>query len=71
MNVAYLKRVQGPTLRAVARLTPSDIKAVMTKDRGEVSVSITVVDLETEQEPIECDMIWAWTNKRRREPKTA
>jgi uncharacterized protein (TIGR00369 family) len=62
LKVDYRKRYQG-RLRATAELTPQQIEAVRTQDKGEVDVKVTVVD-EKGTEPVACQMIWAWTPKR-------
>lgn len=63
MKIDYPKRAKGG-LRAVATLTPEQIEAIRTQPKGEVTVAITVTD-ESDRQPIQCEMIWAWTPKRR------
>lgn len=63
MGVDYLRRAKGG-LRAVARLSPEDQKRLHEDERGEVLVPVTVTDSEG-QEPIRCEMVWAWTARRR------
>ena len=67
MKVAYKKRCRG-ALEAVATLDDETLERIMTTPRGEVTVPVTVTD-EAGNAPIECEMIWAWTPKRR-EPRT-
>jgi uncharacterized protein (TIGR00369 family) len=62
IKIDYLKRYQG-TLRATAELTPEQLKALATQDKGEVDVKVNIVD-EAGVEPLRCQMIWAWTPKR-------
>jgi acyl-coenzyme A thioesterase PaaI-like protein len=63
LKVEYKKRASGG-LRAVATLTPEQIERMRTTDKGEVSVAVQVTD-DAGIEPIVCEMIWAWTPKRR------
>jgi acyl-coenzyme A thioesterase PaaI-like protein len=63
LKVEYKKRASGG-LRAVATLTPEQIERMRTTEKGEVSVSVLVTD-DAGIEPIVCEMIWAWTPKRR------
>lgn len=59
----YLKRAKGD-MRAQAKLSPAQIKMIKTQEKGEVSVPVIVTDAEG-KEPIEMEMIWAWTPKKR------
>ncbi|MCO7223910.1 DUF4442 domain-containing protein [Pleionea sp. CnH1-48] len=63
LKVDYLKRVKGD-LRAEATLTPEQIQNIYDTEKGEVTVPVTITDSEG-QEPIECEMIWAWIPKKR------
>ena len=63
LKVDYLKRSQGDMV-AVAHLKPEDIVRIQTEPKGEVLVSVTVTD-ESGNEPIKCEMLWAWVPKRR------
>jgi acyl-coenzyme A thioesterase PaaI-like protein len=63
LKVEYKKRATGG-LRAVATLTPEQIERMRTTEKGDVSVSVLVTD-DAGIEPIVCEMIWAWTPKRR------
>ncbi len=63
LKVSYLKRVTGG-LRAVARLSDEQINNILTTEKGEVLVDITVTD-DAGIEPISCEMIWAWIPKKR------
>lgn len=64
MKVDYLKRAQGD-MKAVAQLRPEQIQQILTQDKGEVTVPVSITD-ETGQEPIQCEMIWAWIPKQRK-----
>jgi acyl-coenzyme A thioesterase PaaI-like protein len=63
MRIDYPKRAKGG-LRAVATLAPEQLASIRTQPKGEVTVAVTVTD-ESDRQPIECKMIWAWTPKRR------
>ena len=64
MNIDFTKRSTGD-LTAEAHLTPEQIEAMRTQDKGDVTVAVTVTD-EKGVEPIECEMIWAWTPLKRK-----
>ncbi len=64
LKVDYLKRAQGD-LRAVAQLRPEQIQQILTQDKGEVTVPVRITD-DTGQEPIQCEMVWAWVPKQRK-----
>jgi len=63
MKVDYLKRSVGD-MKAVAHLRPEQIQQILTQDKGEVTVPVTITD-ELGQEPIKAEMIWAWVPKKR------
>ncbi len=64
LRADYLKRAQGD-LRAVAQLTPQQIEQILTLDKGEVTVPVSITD-DTGQEPIACELVWAWVPKQRK-----
>lgn len=63
MKVNYQRRMQGD-LKAVANLTTEQITMIEQQDKGNVIVPVTITD-ESEQQPIECEMEWAWVSKKR------
>lgn len=63
LKVDFLKRAKGD-LVAKAHLTEAQIQDILTLEKGEVEVAVSVID-EEGKEPIECQMLWAWTPKRR------
>lgn len=63
MHVDYTKRAKGD-LRAIATLSDADRERMRTDEKGEVIVPVVVTD-GANVEPIRCEMIWAWTGKRR------
>lgn len=63
LKVDYLKRTQGD-MRAVATLTPEQVELIRSTPKGEVLVPVIVTD-ESGEEPIRCEMLWAWVSKQR------
>ena len=61
LKVDFYKRTQGD-MRAVATLTPEDVARIATEPKGELWVPVTVTD-ESGNEPIKCEMLWAWIPK--------
>jgi acyl-coenzyme A thioesterase PaaI-like protein len=63
MKVEYKKRAQGD-LKAVASLNAEQIALARSQEKGDVLVAVTVTD-ESGNEPIQCEMVWAWIPKKR------
>lgn len=63
LKVEYLKRTQGD-MRAVATLTREQVELIRGTPKGEVLVPVIVTD-ESGEEPIRCEMLWAWVSKQR------
>ncbi|WP_286263413.1 DUF4442 domain-containing protein [Thalassotalea atypica] len=63
MTVNYTRRMQGD-LSAVATLTDEQVTLIQSQDKGDVIVSVKITD-ESGLEPIDCEMHWAWVNKKR------
>ncbi|HEX4869962.1 MAG TPA: DUF4442 domain-containing protein [Moraxellaceae bacterium] len=63
LKVEYLKRTQGD-MRAVATLSPEQVELIRSTPKGEVLVPVMVTD-ESGEEPIRCEMLWAWVSKQR------
>lgn len=63
LKVDYLKRTRGD-MRAVATLTPEQVELIRNTPKGEVLVPVMVTD-ESGEEPIRCEMLWAWVSKQR------
>jgi len=59
----YVKRAKGD-MRAVSSLSPEQIEAMQTQEKGETVVPVVVTDAEG-KEPIFMEMVWAWTPKKR------
>lgn len=56
------KRPSKGAMIAVATLTDEQQKLMQTSEKGETLVSVVVTD-ETNEEPIQCEMLWAWVAK--------
>ena len=65
MKIDYIRRAKGD-LEAVATLTQADVDRIRMTEKGAITVPVKVTDADG-NEPIQCEMIWAWTPKR--EPK--
>ncbi len=63
MKVHYQRRMQGD-LKAIATLSAEQISLIEQQDKGDVVVSVLITD-ESGQQPIECEMEWAWVSKKR------
>lgn len=63
LKVDFVKRATG-SLRAEATLTDEQCERIRTEPKGDVTVNVRVTD-EAGVEPIQCEIIWAWTPKRR------
>ncbi len=63
MRVDYKKRAQG-SMTATATLTPEQIARIRSEPKGDVTVAVSVTD-DSGNEPIQCEMVWAWIPKKR------
>lgn len=59
----FVKRSQGD-FRAEAVITPEQREMILSQEKGEVLVSVRLTD-ESGEEPVICEMLWAWVPKRR------
>lgn len=64
MKVSYLKRTKGK-MTAVAKITPEQVAKLQSEEKGDVMIEVHVTD-ESGQEPIACEMNWAWVPKKRK-----
>lgn len=64
MKVDFKKRSKGD-LVAEATLSEEERRAIGETEKGELSVRVRVTD-ETGEEPIRCEMIWAWIPRKRK-----
>ena len=56
------KRPSKGAMTATATLTDEQQKLMQQSEKGETVVQVTVLD-ESGQEPIQCEMLWAWVSK--------
>jgi acyl-coenzyme A thioesterase PaaI-like protein len=63
LHVDYVRRAQG-TLRAEAALSADMRARVLSEDKGDFAVPVKVTD-EAGEEPIRCQLVWAWVPKKR------
>lgn len=63
LHVDYKRRTVGD-MRAVATLSDAQIALIRSEPKGEVLVPISVTD-ESGEEPIQCQMLWAWVSKKK------
>tara|TARA_R110000744_G_scaffold16472_7_gene45375 strand:+ start:5374 stop:5862 length:489 start_codon:yes stop_codon:yes gene_type:complete len=61
MTINYQRRMQGD-LTAVATISDEQI-ALLTQEKGNMVITVTIID-ESGEQPIECQMTWAWITKR-------
>jgi acyl-coenzyme A thioesterase PaaI-like protein len=63
LRVDFRKRARG-SLRAEATLSEEQRRHIASTEKGETRVPVRVTDADG-NEPIECEMVWAWTPRRR------
>lgn len=56
------KRPTKGAMTAVATLTAEQQQLMKTTEKGETLVCVSVTD-ESNEEPIQCEMLWAWMSK--------
>ena len=61
IHVDYKRPTQG-AMRAIATLTETQQQQMRTQERGETLVQVQVTD-ESNEAPIQCEMLWAWVAK--------
>lgn len=61
MNLQYVRRSQGG-MKATAYVSDEQIKMMQEQEKGDILVAVKVQD-ETGEEPILCEMNWAWIPK--------
>jgi uncharacterized protein (TIGR00369 family) len=59
---ADFKRPSKGAMTATATLTAEQQKLMQSTERGETLVSVTLQD-ESGEEPVKCEMLWAWVAK--------
>jgi len=63
MKLDYVRRAEG-SLRAEAQLEPEQVAQMEAQPKGDVRVAVRVTD-EDGEEPVRCELVWAWIPKRR------
>ena len=64
LHVDYLKVAQGG-LTATATLSADQQKLIADNEKGELFIPVTVID-DSGNQPIHCEMLWAWLPKRKK-----
>ena len=64
LHVDYLKVAQGG-LTATATLSADQQKLIAENEKGELLIPVTVID-DSGNQPIHCEMLWAWLPKRKK-----
>lgn len=62
LHVDFQKKASG-AMKAVATLTPEQVRSAQNDAEGEILVSVSVSDASG-NEPVACQMLWAWKPKR-------
>jgi len=62
MDLKYVRRSVG-SMKAVARVSDEQIALMQSLPKGDIMVEVKVTD-ESGEEPIICEMNWAWVEKR-------
>ena len=60
-KVDFKRPIKG-AMTAVATLTADQQQLMQSTDKGETLVAVSVTD-ESNEEPIQCEMLWAWVSK--------
>lgn len=63
LGAKFIKRSKGAQ-RAIATLTPDQIKLIRETEKGEVNIAVKLVD-STGEEVVLTEMIWAWVPKKK------
>lgn len=65
MTMNFNRRMQG-NIYVTARLEKTQIDMIKAQEKGSFMVSVVITD-DSSEEPISCQMNWAWTPKRARD----
>ena len=63
LHVDYKRPTKGD-MRATATLSDAERELISSTEKGELMVTVSVTD-ESGQEPIQCQMLWAWLPKKK------
>lgn len=61
LKIDFKRPTQG-AMTATATLTDDQQKLMQSTEKGETLVAVKVID-ESGEEPIQCEMLWAWVSK--------
>jgi len=61
LKIDFKRPTQG-AMTATATLTDDEQKLMQSTEKGEMLVAVKVTD-ESGEEPIQCEMLWAWISK--------
>ena len=64
LKTNFVRRSTGK-MQAVATITEAQKMMLLNQDKGEFLVAVVVTD-ESGEQPIQCEMLWAWTLKKKR-----
>jgi len=64
MKISYQRRMQG-NLKAIAKLTDQQLETIENLEKGTLVIPVEITDDSGEQ-PIVCEMEWAWITKNKR-----
>uniref|UniRef100_A0A7S1Y9P7 DUF4442 domain-containing protein n=1 Tax=Grammatophora oceanica TaxID=210454 RepID=A0A7S1Y9P7_9STRA len=64
MKISYTARASGD-LKAVSTITPKQKEQIATEPKGDTLMNVVVTDSEG-KEPIQAEMVWAWTAKKKK-----
>lgn len=63
MRISYQRRMQG-SLTAIAKVSLEQQQQIASNNKGAMIINVVIYD-ESGEQPIECQMEWAWVEKRR------
>ena len=63
LGAKFIKRSTGDQ-KAIATLTPDQIKAIRETEKGDVNIAVKLID-STGEEVVLTEMIWAWVPKKK------
>ena len=69
IETRFVRRSVGD-MHATASLTEAQIASMKSDEKGSTTVTVVVTD-DSGQQPIECDIVWAWVPKKKKPVETA
>jgi acyl-coenzyme A thioesterase PaaI-like protein len=64
MNSKFVRRSQGK-MQATATLTPAQQDTILNTEKGDIVIPVKVTD-ESGEEPVICEVCWAWIPKKKK-----